>query len=259
MTAALIDEVDPARSFDFYRARCADASAFTFYLVGTFNPDSIRPLVQKYLGNLPGRGTGDQPRDPGITRPAGIVERTVRKGIEPKSQTAVVFTGPARASREERFALDAASSILEIRLREELREELGGTYSVSVGSSITRIPKEEYTVSINFGSAPERADTLVQAVFAQVDTLRTAGPRAIDITKYKETSVRTRETSLRQNGWWLGQLMAARREGDTMADRLALDRQLNRLTPEVIRDAARRYLDPKRFVRVTLLPEGKQP
>ena len=259
VTAALIDEVKPEQSFAFYRARFADASSYTFYLVGTFTPDSIRPLVQKYLGNLPGRGTGDQARDPGIVRPAGIVERTVRKGIEAKSQTAVVFVGPAKATREERFALDAASSILEIRLREELREELGGTYSVSVGSSITRIPKEEYTVSINFGSAPERADSLVQAVFAQIDTLQTAGPRATDIAKYKETAVRTRETSLRQNGWWLGQLLAVRRDGDTMAERLALNPQLARLTPEVIREAAKRYLDKTRFVRVTLLPEGKQP
>jgi zinc protease len=259
VTAALIDDVNPAQSFDFYRARFADASGYTFYLVGTFNLDSVRPLVQKYLGNLPARGTSEPARDPGIQRPTGIVERTVRKGIEPKSQTSVVFTGPANATREERFALDAVSSILDIRLREELREELGATYGVSVGASISRMPKQEYTVSINFGSAPERADSLVQAIFTQIDTLKTAGPRATDVAKFKETAVRTRETSLRQNGWWLGQIMASRREGDSMADRLALEPQLARLSAEVIRDAARRYLDTKRFVRVTLLPEGKQP
>jgi len=57
----------------------------------------------------------------------------------------------------------------------------------------------------------------------------------------------------------LGQLLAVRRDGDTMAERLALNPQLARLTPEVIREAAKRYLDKTRFVRVTLLPEGKQP
>jgi hypothetical protein len=44
-----------------------------------------------------------------------------------------------------------------------------------------------------------------------------------------------------------------------MAERLALDPQLARITPEVIRAAARKDLDDKRFVRVTLLPEGRQP
>jgi zinc protease len=125
-----------------------------------------------------------------------------------------------------------------------------------VSGSISRVPREEYTVSINFGSAPERADSLVQAIFAQVDTLQKSGPRATDLAKFRETSIRSRETNLRQNGWWLGQLVAIRRDGDDMATRLALEPQLSRLTPQVIRDAARKYLDTKRFVRVTLLPEG---
>ena len=259
VTTALIDEVRPEASYSFYRARFADASGFTFYLVGTFNPDSIRPLVQTYLGNLPARGATERFRDPGITRPTGVVERTVRKGIEPKSQTTLVFIGPGDAAREERFAMEAMANVLELRLREELREELGGTYSVGVSGSISRVPKQEYTVRISFGSSPERADSLVRAVFAQIDTLRSTGPRATDLAKFKETAVRTRETSLRQNGWWLGQIVASRTEGDAMADRLALDPQLARITPEVIRAAARRYLDPKRYVRVTLLPEGRQP
>jgi zinc protease len=256
ISVALIDEMKPAQAYAFYQDRFGSAAGFTFYLVGTFNVDSIRPLVQTYLGNLPTGEPAEVARDPGITRPPGVVERTVRKGIEPKSQTALVFHGPGEPTREERFAIDALTNILDIKLREELREELGGTYGVSVSGSISRMPKQEYTVSINFGSAPERVDTLVRAVFAQIDTLQNAGPRATDIAKYKETSIRTRETNLRQNGWWLGQLTASRRDGDAMAVRLALEPQLNRLTPDVIRAAARKYLDRRRYVRVTLLPEG---
>ncbi len=259
VSVAMVDEINPGRALEFYRARFTDAAGFTFFLVGTFDLDSIRPLVQRYLGNLPSRGAGDRASDRGITRPAGVVERTVRKGIEPKSQTALVFTGPTTASREERFALDALGSILDIRLREELREELGGTYSVSVSGSAARIPRREYTVFISFGSAPERADSLVGAVFAQIDTLKASGPRPADLAKYKETSTRSRETDLRQNAWWLSLLTGARREGEDPETRFALAPQLERLTPEVIRDAARRYLDRSRYVRVTLLPEAPKP
>ncbi len=259
VSAAMVDEIRPGRALDFYRARFANAAGFTFFLVGTFDLDSIRPLVQRYLGNLPTRGAPDRASDRGITRPTGVVERTVRKGIEPKSQTALVFSGPATATREERFALDALGSILDIRLREELREELGGTYSVSVSASAARIPKPEYTVFITFGSAPERADSLVGAVFAQIDSLRENGPRADDLAKYKESEIRSRETDLRQNGWWLSLLTAARREGEDPATRFALAPELDRLTPLVIRDAARAFLDRSRYVRVTLRPEAPKP
>jgi zinc protease len=201
----------------------------------------------------------DRAGDPGIHPPPGVVERTVRKGIEPKSQTALVFTGPGHATREERFTLDALGNILEIRLREELREELGGTYSVNVNASASRIPREQYNVYIGFGSAPERADTLVRAVFAQIDTLQAVGPRPADLVKAKETSIRSRETNLRQNAWWLQLLVGSRRDGDDPATRLDLTAELARLTPESIRDAARTYLDRSRYVRVTLLPEAKAP
>ena len=223
--------------------------------MGSFDPDSIRPLVQRYLGNLPTRGEPDRAADPGIRPPEGVVERTVRKGIEPKSQTALVFTGPARATREERFALDALGQILEIRLREELREELSGTYSVDVSGNISRIPREAYNVSIQFGSAPERADSLAGTVFAEIDSMARQGPRPDELAKVKETYIRTRETNLRENRWWLSLLASARRENEDPAGRFALEPQLSRLTPEVIRAAAATYLDRKRYVRVTLLPE----
>ena len=259
VSVEVVDEMRPAVGYEFYKRRFAAPSGFTFYLVGTFQPDSIRPLVLKYLGNLTPGGVPDRAGDPGIRRPPGIVERTVRKGIEPKSQTTLVFHGPARASREERFALDALANILDIRLRDQLREELGGTYSVGVSGSISRIPREEYSVSINFGSAPERADTLVRAVFLQIDSLQTAGPRESDLAKIKETYIRSRETNLRQNSWWLGHLTGARRDDEPLSTRLALTPQLDRLTLAVIRDAAKKYLDRSRYVRVTLLPEGPKP
>jgi len=71
----------------------------------------------------------------------------------------------------------------------------------------------------------------------------------------KEASIRSRETNLRENRWWLSLLTGARREGEDPATRFALEPQLARLTPEVIRAAAETYLDRKRYVRVTLLPE----
>ncbi len=143
-----------------------------------------------------------------------MVERTVRKGLEPKSQTSLVFTGPAQVSLPERWVLSALGEVLEIRLREELREELSGTYSVSVGPSLARIPREQYSVSIGFGSAPDLADSLVRAIFTEIDSLKAKGPRSADLAKVKETFIRGRETALRENGWWLSQLMLAAREGD---------------------------------------------
>ena len=163
ITAAAVDSFDLDRSLRAYRDRFADAGDFTFVIVGAVAPGVLKPLVEKYLGNLPSTGRKESWRDVGITAPTGIVEREVFKGLEPKSQTQLVFTGSMPDDRTERFVLRTLADILEIKLREQLREELGGTYGVSVTGAPSRIPRNEYAITIDFGSAPDRVGELVEA------------------------------------------------------------------------------------------------
>jgi zinc protease len=257
ITPAFLDRVHPDQAFAFYRQRFADPAAFTYFLVGTFNADSIKPLVERYLGSLPGRGgKAEEPVDHGVRGPDGVVERTVLKGLEPRSQTAIVFSGPMTWSREEAYTLQALGEVLSIRLREALREELGGTYGVNVSASASRRPRQDYTLSISFGSSPDRADSLAREVFAQIDSIRTSGPPPGDLVKVREAAIRGRETNLERNGFWLDLLVSARRQGRPPGDLLSLDPLLTRLNAETLQAAVRRYLDPGRFVRVTLLPES---
>ena len=253
ISSEVVGEINPPAGIDFYRSRFRSAAGFTFVLVGNLNPDSLRPLVEQYLAALPGNGQPARARDPGIRPPDQVVERTLHKGIEPKSQTALVFTGPTEVSLRERWILNALGEVLDIRLREELREELGGTYGVSISPGLARTPREQYTVSIRFGSDPGLADSLVKAIFQEIDSLQRNGPRPGDLAKVKETFTRSRETALRQNGWWLSQLMQQAREGDPAA--APLEPLLEVVTVESLREAARKYLDRSRYVRVTLLPQ----
>jgi len=253
-TTATFDSLDIDRALRIYRERFADAGDFTFYFVGRFDPDSLRPLVERYLASLPGSGARERWRDSGIRPPGGVVRRTVRRGVEPKARTALVFTGPAEFSREAVTEIAGLAEALELRLRERLREELGGTYGVGVQGSVERAPYPRYTFVVDFGSAPERVDELVGVVFAQIDSVRGAGVSQEDVDKVREANRRARQTQLRENGFWIGRLMSYDRMG---WDPLWIDDEplTSGLTVERIRDAARRYLDRGRYVQVSLVPE----
>jgi len=259
-TADRIGELDLDRALAFYRDRFADASDFTFVFVGNVNPDSLRPLAARWLGALPTTSRDDAWRDLGMRRPDGVVERTVRRGIEPRSQAAIYFHGPLDWSRAERYALDALEEVLTFRLRDALREALGGTYGVGVTAITQRIPRPEYALAIQFTADPTRIDSLVGVVFAEVGRLGEAGATADEVARITETRLREREVARRENGFWLALLEAAAREGEDPAAALAEQERLIRaLTPEVVRDAARRYLDTRRYVRVTLHPDPSVP
>ena len=84
-TPATVDQWNLAKSLSFYKARFADASNFTFVFVGSFTPESIKPFVETYIASLPATRAHETWRDLGIAPSPGIVEKTLEKGIAPKS------------------------------------------------------------------------------------------------------------------------------------------------------------------------------
>ena len=256
-TPELIDEMNLDKSLAFYKDRFADASDFTFVFVGNFNLETMKPLVERYLGSLPSLHRQETWKDTGPHPPRGVVTKAVDKGIEPKSRNAIVFTGSFQYDQEHRIAIRAMSEILQNRLREVLREDLGGTYSVGVSPTYDKVPKQEYAISIEFGSAPERSEALTKTVFEQIELLKTNGPTAQQLADVKETFLRDFEQSTKNNGYMLNQISLRYEYGEDMATFMAIPDLYRKLTPAAVQDAAKTYLDINNYVRVTLLPEKK--
>ncbi len=256
-TVDRVGELDLGQAWSSFQDRFRDAGDFTFLFVGRFDAEVMRPLVEQYLASLPATGRVENWRDPEINAPEGVVERIVRRGVEPKSQTRIVFTGPLEYGPAARDDLRWLSQVLELRLRETLREDLGGTYGVGVSVSPGRVPREEYTFAIDFGSDPARMEQLVGAVFGEIERLQQAGATAEDLAKVREAELRDTEVNLTRNGYWLQQLAHADVTGEPPVLTLEMMRaRVEGLTSDRIREAATRYLDRTRYVRVSLVPEG---
>jgi zinc protease len=254
ITAKTFDEISLDRSLAIYRDRFADASDFTFLIVGDFDIDSIKPHVQRYLASLPSIGRKEAGRDVGIRPPTGVIKKVVRAGTEPQSQTMISFTSPFQYNQNERYLLSSMGEILQNRLLEKLRESLGGTYSVSAVASGGREAPATAGATISFGSAPERAEELTKAVMSEIAALQSQGPSAAEVDKVREAQRRAHELAVKQNGFWLGNLGSAYQYGDDPRDILKQEDRLKLLTPEAIREIARKYLRMDNFVQVTLLP-----
>jgi zinc protease len=256
-TPATVDRMDLEKSLAFYKDRFSDASDFTFTFVGSFTLDGIRPLVEQYLASLPATHRQEQWKDVGIQPVKGVVTKVVVKGLEPRGQTVAVFTGPFEYTQENRAAIRAMGDILQDRLRETMREELGGTYGVSVGPGYQKFPKGEYQVQVQFGSDPARIDELVKAMLEQIEKLKAEGPTAKQVADVKETMLRDLETSTRTNGFYLTNISARYETGEDLSTLFNLADYYNKITPETIQQAARTYLDTNNYVLVELKPEAK--
>ena len=253
----LIGKVDPAVAWRIYRDRFADAGDFTFLLVGSFKPDAIRPLVQTWLGGLPSKGRKESWKDVGVRPPDGVVEVKIERGLEPKSQVQIVFTGDAPFSRVARHDIASLSDVLDVRLREVLREDMGAVYGVQINAGLDRRPHERYTVTLSFGCAPEQVDALVKAVFAEIESIQKNGVGESYVQQVQEKQRRERETNLKTNEFWLAAMEAYDTEGLDLRDLPRYDELVQRVSTKTIQDAARRYLRREHYVLGVLDPEKK--
>ncbi|MCC6202387.1 MAG: insulinase family protein [Gammaproteobacteria bacterium] len=257
LTIDRLGEMSLDRSLEFYRERFADATGATFIFVGDIDPERLRPLAEQYLGGLPAAGRREAFRDRGIPIVTGIHQETVRAGREPKSATAISFHGEFEVHDAVRRTLLAATAqLLQTHLREVLREELSGTYGVSVEPRVRWLPAGGYWLAIRFSSAPERAEELLARVFTEIAGLQRQGPAAERVAEVRAALLRSHETNLRRNEHWLSVLTDSyRNERNPGAESLLrYPERVDAATPEAIRDALRRYLTGDHYVRVTLLP-----
>jgi zinc protease len=255
MAPEMVDQMDLQKSFAFYKDRFADASDFTFVFAGSFDATTIRPLVERYLGSLPSLHRNETWKNVGITPPKGVVEKTVRKGIEPKSQADIVFTGAFTFDSPHEVALDALGLVLETRLRQTLREALSGTYGVQVEASAFKIPEARYSLTIDFGCDPARTEELVKTLFREIEALKAKGPTDKEVSDAREALLRRHESDLAQNSHLVAELADRYETAEDIGEFFNLPAEYEKLTATGIQDAARRYLDTGNYVRVTLFPE----
>jgi len=254
LTPARLAQVRPERALQIYRDRFADASDFTFFFVGNFTEQAIRPLLEKYLGGLPATGRRESFKDLGIRTPKGQIARTVYKGIDPKSTVQLVFSGDFDWNPENTTLVDALAEVLEIKLTETLREEESGVYGVGVSGGYSRIPAERYSFRIGFTCAPENVEKLIAKTLETIETLKKNGAEEKDIAKFKIETRRETEVQLQDNGFWLGYLSSQYVNGDDPKEILRENELLEGVTVERTKAAANQYFGPN-YIRVVLMPQ----
>jgi zinc protease len=260
LTPERVETIDRAKVIAFYKERFANAADFTFFMVGSFKPDDVMPVLARYLGTLPstGKKTSDF-KDLGIHFPASIERARVEKGREPRSQTVISFFADPPADSTVAERINAATTVLQTRLRDVLREELGQTYTVSVGLSQELPQKGGGYMRVTFGAAPENIQAMTDRVIAEVKRLQQEGPSADLVESAKETARRGYETSLKENGYWLRRLQTVQMFGAPVGEILTRPARIDAVTTTDVQDVFKTYFPLDRFTMVTLVPAATAP
>lgn len=258
LTIAKLNAASLDKAYTFFKDRFADASGFTFTLVGSFEVEKIKPLLEKYLGGLPSTNRSETYKNLGIHAPAGQLTKSVYKGIGDKSSVQLVFSGNFDYTESNKLQLYALEEILTIKLIDRLREKEGGVYAPSVRSGYSKIPSSRYSITVSFTCAPANVDKLINATMEEIAKIKQNGAEPTDIQKYKEEDKRATEVQLKENGFWASYLVSASQNGNDPDLILSYIKNLDQVTPQSTKEAANTYLSGTNLIKLILYPEKEK-
>ncbi|MFA4852790.1 MAG: insulinase family protein [Bacteroidales bacterium] len=253
-----LNQVNLDIAYNIYKERFSNVNDLKFFIVGNIDADSITPVLEKYLGSLPGTAKPENWLDKNPKFPAGITDFEIKKGSEPQSMVGIILDEKFEWNDKNRICLKMSKEIISIKLIEVIREELSGVYSPQVQVQFDQYPTSEFSLMVMFGCSPKNTDKLTKAVLKIIKSIRDKGPMETDLNKTKETLIREREVDMKTNKFWSDRLESFYFNNDDVSMITDYNNKINAITLKDIQDFAAKYFLKDHYVRVALKPAKKK-
>ncbi len=258
-TEEKLDQINLDRVVEIYKDRYADASDFTFFFVGNFDLETMKPLLATYLGNLPSTGRKETWKDLDIDLVPGAIKKDLTKGTAPKALIDITYHGKYEGeSIEDQMKFYMMIDLLSIKMRESMREDKGGVYGVRVNGNISKYPEAVYSINISFNSEPDKAEELIKTAMNDLEEVRKNGATEKDLTKVRETLTQSRTKALKENSWWMNKMVGTyqnERQDFKYYGLAPYQEVLNSIQSKDIQSAVQRFFDNKNKIEIVMMPE----
>ncbi|XP_054811464.1 zinc protease PQQL-like isoform X1 [Prosopis cineraria] len=216
-----LQKVDPLKACEYFSNCFKDPSTFTVVIVGNIVPSIAVPLILQYLGGIPKPSepimhfNRDDLKGLPFTFPTTVSRQEVRSPMV-EAQCLVQLCFPVELKNgtmvEEIHFVGFLSKLLETKMTQVLRFELGQIYSVGVsiflgGNKPSRTCDVRGDISINFSCDPGISSKLVDLALNEILRLQEEGPSDQDVSTILEIEQRAHENGLQENYYWLDRIL----------------------------------------------------
>jgi zinc protease len=229
-------------------------------IVGDFDLEKILPDLLATFGALPKRAAAPTllPEARKVKFPNAPASKTFTYDSKiPQGIASTMWkTAPVRGNQREFRRLNLLAEILGDRLREEIREKLGASYSPNAGATGSdAFEGIGYVIGESIGK-PEDLEKLLNTMREQADNLATHGATADELDRALKPTLGMLKKSLRDNGYWLNTVMS-QSQADPKRLELARTRDADykSITLTEINSLAKKYLAAENALLVAIKPQ----
>ena len=241
------------RILQMAKEQTANAAAFTFTIIGNYDEQTIRPLIETYLASLPAQKKVVKSQDVSTRFNGVVINNFKQKGETPKAYAVMDwYTKAMPLTAENDVKMDMIGQILDMEYLKKIREDASAAYTVQ---SLSNIDRDDFETTAQILAIcpmkPEKADIAIQILRDEVTALsKTCDPDKL--TKVKEYMLKNHADQLKQNGYWLAVINAWRKWGIDFHSNY--EKLVNAQTPETISATAAEILKAGNRAEVIMLP-----
>lgn len=250
-----INKITIDRVEEIYKDRIADASDFTFFIVGNIERDSAMNLTQRYIGNIPSLHRKEKWIDRNVRMKDGKTAKEIEvKMSVPKATVIISCNYPEKFDIKDNTIVGILSEIMSIRYLKSIREEQGGTYGVGVSGIGVKEPYSRYNIVINFDCDPEKAEVLKPIVYQEIDNIIKNGVTEEELDNVIKNMLKESAQEKQHNGYWLDMLMSYYKTGINFDAPKNSDELLKKIKPKDIQKFAAKFFKNTNSVELLFKP-----
>ncbi|WP_227729043.1 M16 family metallopeptidase [Yersinia proxima] len=221
----------------------------TVALSGALDEKRLQPLVEKWLGSLPRSEQRLHWRDLEIKPLNQAMSHDYPLASSPKTMVSMQFSAEANWSQPNLLALQLLDKIVTLRLRYDMREQASGIYTLGFSQLLAKLPQPYYLARLNFTSAPERSQEMVQMAQKVLQQIATAGVTQSELDKAKKAWWIEQDASRTSASYWTDALAQVASDDGNFALLAQEEQQVKAVTLEQVNALAAQWLgrNPKVF------------
>ena len=248
-----LKKVSYDRILQIAKERTANAAAFTFDIIGNYDEQTIRPLIEQYLGSLPSQKKVEKAKKIDTDFKGVVSNHFKHKAETPKAIGVMLwYSKKMPYNAENSIKASMAGQILSMEYLKKIREDASAAYTVGASASLSTDDFENNaTIYVYCPMKPEKADVALQIMRDEVQNI-TKGCDPDKLAKVKEYMLKNHADQLKQNNYWLTTIDMWRYKGvDFHKD---YEKLVNAQTPESIAAFVKQVLKSGHRAEVVMMP-----
>lgn len=252
-----LPDITPAKLLELYEKHFTDIDNFIFVLSGDVDRDRAVELGRIYLGGLPAGGTEAKSVDRGVRLKDKFGRASGYGDIENKATVLIRFDKDIEQVDGGEYYTVILRRILNQRLRESIREDMGGVYSVSAAIGYSDFPETAFSGRVSFTCDPARKDEIIAEALRVIKDITENGVTEQELAVAKNQQGVQLDSAAEQNWYWVGDISNKLIEDKAVLSAAEKKEIVNSLKLEDLNRHSKEFLEDMRIFIAVYNPEVK--